>query len=290
MDSENAKRELSEVPSRDLEQLEQPEHPGPHTRRTISVRLTAPSRRGTPTERQETTPSVYPVSKSTEEKAAIQKRAEGRAKVPQKFRDSFKHFFFSSTGVLKILRMGLIIAALACFLVAQAHEWYVAITVLEICIVLGFILIYLLTLHRLLTFLHWPLLDLINSVITAVFLLVVAILAMEEKKRRHLFYVGGSLCLTAAIVCAIDGLVVTKMMRNNLKRIVGVQTETKQSRDQPPKLQPAPEPTPEPTPEPAPKPAHQPAPGASRKHAPKSTRAPSQKRVPKPVKPVPSSS
>ncbi|XP_008572361.1 PREDICTED: pre-mRNA-splicing factor cwc22-like [Galeopterus variegatus] len=164
MDSENAKRELSEVPSKDLEQLEQPEHPGPHTRRTISVRLTAPSRRGsasvaqpaasvgpahsvgparsvrsahpvrpkpsvrpghllrsttpvhheprerpapsrTPTERRETTPSVPPVSESAEEKAAIQKRAEGRAKVPQKFRDSFKHFFFSSTGVLKILRM-----------------------------------------------------------------------------------------------------------------------------------------------------------------------------------------
>ncbi|XP_021564574.1 chemokine-like factor isoform X6 [Carlito syrichta] len=33
--------------------------------------------------------------------------------------------------------------------------------------------------------------DLINSIITSVFLLVVAILTMQEKKRRHLFYVGG---------------------------------------------------------------------------------------------------
>uniref|UniRef100_A0A2K6EJD8 CKLF like MARVEL transmembrane domain containing 1 n=1 Tax=Propithecus coquereli TaxID=379532 RepID=A0A2K6EJD8_PROCO len=33
--------------------------------------------------------------------------------------------------------------------------------------------------------------DLINSIISAVFLLVVAILTMREKERRHLFYVGG---------------------------------------------------------------------------------------------------
>ncbi|XP_045389094.1 uncharacterized protein LOC123624980 isoform X3 [Lemur catta] len=33
--------------------------------------------------------------------------------------------------------------------------------------------------------------DLINSIISAVFLLVVAILTMKEKERRHLFYVGG---------------------------------------------------------------------------------------------------
>lgn len=33
--------------------------------------------------------------------------------------------------------------------------------------------------------------DLINSFITAVFLFVVAVLAMEEKERSHLFYVGG---------------------------------------------------------------------------------------------------
>uniref|UniRef100_A0A8C5VJH6 Uncharacterized protein n=1 Tax=Microcebus murinus TaxID=30608 RepID=A0A8C5VJH6_MICMU len=33
--------------------------------------------------------------------------------------------------------------------------------------------------------------DLINSIISAVFLVVVAILTVQEKDRRHLFYVGG---------------------------------------------------------------------------------------------------
>uniref|UniRef100_A0A2K5X3S8 CKLF like MARVEL transmembrane domain containing 1 n=1 Tax=Macaca fascicularis TaxID=9541 RepID=A0A2K5X3S8_MACFA len=72
-------------------------------------------------------------------------------------------------------------------------------------------------------------LDLTNSIITAVFLSVVAILAMQEKERRHLFYVGGSLCLTAVIVCCIDAFVVTKMMRTNLKRFLGIEFESKLS-------------------------------------------------------------
>ncbi|XP_012516065.1 PREDICTED: CKLF-like MARVEL transmembrane domain-containing protein 1 [Propithecus coquereli] len=93
------------------------------------------------------------------EEEEVKKRAEGRAKVPQKFRDSLKRFFFSPTGMLKILRMGFIIGALACFIIVEANESYIAITVLEISIVLFFILIYMLTLHHLLTYLHWPLLS-----------------------------------------------------------------------------------------------------------------------------------
>lgn len=42
-----------------------------------------------------------------------------------------------------------------------------------------------------LTVFHSVLQDLVNSFITAVFLLIVAILAMQEMERRHLFYVGG---------------------------------------------------------------------------------------------------
>ncbi|XP_030616665.1 CKLF-like MARVEL transmembrane domain-containing protein 1 [Delphinapterus leucas] len=76
--------------------------------------------------------------------------------------------------------------------------------------------------------------DLINSFITAVFLFVVAILAMEEKERSHLFYVGGSLCLTAAIVCLIDATVVTKTMRNTMKKALGIKTKTSASPAQEP--------------------------------------------------------
>lgn len=48
--------------------------------------------------------------------------------------------------------------ALACFVISKTHESYIAIAVLETCIVLFFILIYMLTIHRLMTCIHWPLL------------------------------------------------------------------------------------------------------------------------------------
>ncbi|XP_059733424.1 CKLF-like MARVEL transmembrane domain-containing protein 1 isoform X1 [Bos taurus] len=125
-----------------------------------------------------------------------------------------------------VLGGGLLIGAFIFFIIAEAPESYIAITILETCIVVFFILIYMLTLHHLMTYLHWPLLDLINSFITAVFLLIVAILAIQEKERRHLFYIGGALCLTAATVCVIDATLVTKTMRNNLKKALGIKMIT----------------------------------------------------------------
>nr|XP_035971065.1 uncharacterized protein LOC118550263 isoform X2 [Halichoerus grypus] len=71
--------------------------------------------------------------------------------------------------------------------------------------------------------------DLVNSFITAVFLLIVAILAMQEMERRHLFYVGGTQCLTAAIVCILDGIMVTKKIRDKMRRMLGLEYENSSS-------------------------------------------------------------
>ncbi|XP_007517854.1 chemokine-like factor isoform X2 [Erinaceus europaeus] len=175
-------------------------------------------------------PAKEPVSKASADKAAIQKRAEERNRVPIQFRDGFKHFFFTPTGVLKVLRLILLVAALSVFLTADAHESYIAITVLEICIVLFFILVYVLTLHHLLLCLDWHLFDLINSFITSVFLLVVAASAIKEQQRKQLFFTGGMLCLIAALLCIIDAILVTRGMRNKLKKLLGFKVETQQVR------------------------------------------------------------
>lgn len=45
--------------------------------------------------------------------------------------------------------------------------------------------------HVKLTIFNSVLQDLINTCISAVFLSIVAVLAMQEKERRHLFYLGG---------------------------------------------------------------------------------------------------
>ncbi|XP_040838522.1 CKLF-like MARVEL transmembrane domain-containing protein 1 [Ochotona curzoniae] len=160
-------------------------------------------------------------------KKEIQKRAKGRTKVPQKLTDSFKKFFFSPTGILKLVRMGVITAATICFFKANAPESYIGIAILEAFIVIFFILIYLLSLQYLLTYIHWPLLDLINSIISALFLLMVGLLVMEEKKRRHLLFIGGTLCVTAAVLCVIDALMVTKRTRDDIKRLLGANEATR---------------------------------------------------------------
>ncbi|KAF3817772.1 hypothetical protein GH733_013059 [Mirounga leonina] len=217
------------TPTESMEQQQRPARPGAaaaagtasRSGPSAQPRNVAPSAPQGATSR---TPTQAPKSES--EKAAIQKRAEGRALVPPHFRDSFKHFFFSPTGMLKIFRLGLLIGALVCFVIARANEPFIAITVLEICIVLFFILIYMLTLQHLLVNLDWPLLDLVNSFITAVFLLIVAILAMQEMERRHLFYTQ---CLTAAIVCILDGIMVTKKITDKMRRMLGLEYERSSS-------------------------------------------------------------
>uniref|UniRef100_A0A4W2CCT4 CKLF like MARVEL transmembrane domain containing 1 n=1 Tax=Bos indicus x Bos taurus TaxID=30522 RepID=A0A4W2CCT4_BOBOX len=130
---------------------------GPHPERSSGSTLSEHSVSAAPSAYILKQPST-PATLSQEEKEAIQKRAEGRAKVPPKFRDSIKRFFFSPTGALKIIRLGLLIGAFIFFIIAEAPESYIAITILETCIVVFFILIYMLTLHHLMTYLHWPLL------------------------------------------------------------------------------------------------------------------------------------
>ncbi|XP_057610272.1 CKLF-like MARVEL transmembrane domain-containing protein 2 [Chionomys nivalis] len=158
------------------------------------------------------------LSKKIKLHASIKKRAEGRTKVPERFRDSFQLFVFSTTGMLKVLRMCIVAASVFCFVIGGAHEMFIAITIQETCIVLFFVIIYLVTLQHLLICIHWPLLDFINSLISAVFLGVVALITIQEKQRRHLCFIGGILCLSATILCLIDALLVSNEMRKNRKQ------------------------------------------------------------------------
>lgn len=76
-------------------------------RSTPSIRSVHPGPKGKPAGPKKVPDQkpVEPEASSEWEKAAIQKRAEGRTKVPPRFRDSIKHFFFSPTGALKMVRL-----------------------------------------------------------------------------------------------------------------------------------------------------------------------------------------
>nr|XP_048288511.1 CKLF-like MARVEL transmembrane domain-containing protein 2 [Myodes glareolus] len=135
--------------------------------------------------------SSHQLSKKIKLHVSVKKRAESRTKVPERIRDSFQSFFFSTTGMLKVLRMCIVAASVFCFVIGGGHEMFIAITIQETCIVLFFVIVYLVNLHHLLVCIHWPLLDLINSLISAAFLGVVALITIQEKRRRHLCFIGG---------------------------------------------------------------------------------------------------
>ncbi|XP_036753609.1 uncharacterized protein LOC118918689 [Manis pentadactyla] len=83
-----------------------PERPAPSAHSEQCPGPRRPPPRGLPQDPQSGLP-LHKYPSSAQEKAAIQKRAEGRAKVPLKLRDSFKQFLFflSPTGGLKIPRL-----------------------------------------------------------------------------------------------------------------------------------------------------------------------------------------
>nr|KAF6409409.1 chemokine like factor [Rousettus aegyptiacus] len=142
-----------------------------------------------------------------------------------KLKSKHRPFCFSVKGHVKMFRLALTVTSMTFFIISQAPEPYIVITGFEVTIIFFFIILYMFRLDRIINCIFWPLLDLINTFITAVFLLIVAILTIQEKDRRHLFYVGGTLCLTAAILCLVDATLVTKTMRNNIKRALGMKKE-----------------------------------------------------------------
>uniref|UniRef100_A0A8C5XFH9 Chemokine like factor n=1 Tax=Microcebus murinus TaxID=30608 RepID=A0A8C5XFH9_MICMU len=115
-------------------------------------------------------------------------------------------FCFSVKGHVKMLRLALTVTSMAFFIIAQAPEPYIVITGFEVAIILFFILLYILRLDRLMKWLFWPLLDIINSLVTTVFLIIVSVLALIPETTT-LTVVGGAFGFLAAVVCLADGVV-----------------------------------------------------------------------------------
>ncbi|XP_027630416.1 uncharacterized protein LOC102469174 isoform X3 [Tupaia chinensis] len=87
-------------------------------------------------------------------------------------------FCFSVKGHVKMLRLALTVTSMTFFIIAQAPEPYIVITGFEVTVIFFFILLYILRLDRLMKWLFWPLLDIINSLVTTVFMVIISVLAL----------------------------------------------------------------------------------------------------------------
>ncbi|XP_012516066.1 PREDICTED: chemokine-like factor isoform X1 [Propithecus coquereli] len=123
-------------------------------------------------------------------------------------------FCFSVKGHVKMLRLALTVTSMAFFIVAQAPEPYIVITGFEVAIIFFFIILYILRLDRLMKWLFWPLLDIINSLVTTVFLVIISVLALIPKTTT-LIVVGGVFGFLAAVVCLADGALIYRKLLFN---------------------------------------------------------------------------
>nr|XP_008507240.1 PREDICTED: chemokine-like factor isoform X2 [Equus przewalskii] len=100
------------------------------------------------------------------------------------------------------------------FILAQAPEPYIVITGFEVTVIFFFIILYMLRLDRVIDCLFWPLLDIINSLVTAVFMIVISVLALMPETTTFTV-LGGMFGLLAAVCCIADGALIYRKLLFN---------------------------------------------------------------------------
>ncbi|XP_070616471.1 chemokine-like factor [Erythrolamprus reginae] len=115
----------------------------------------------------------------------------------------------SSGGILKAVRMMLSFMATVTFAIRRSHEAFLALVIMELVITFLFYLLYLLKLDAKLKFLFWPLADAFNSLVAALFLIIVGLCATIIKTIRETL-IGGVFCLILSIVCIIDAALILR--------------------------------------------------------------------------------
>ncbi|NXI57442.1 CKLF factor, partial [Chloroceryle aenea] len=116
-----------------------------------------------------------------------------------------RDFPSSPRGALKIARALVALVTFLCFLCSRSRGAYTALAALEVVITVLFFLLYLLKLDKKLSWLFWPLADIFNSVISALFLLVVCLFAVIIKTNNGTL-AGGVLGLVLLVLCVADAV------------------------------------------------------------------------------------
>ncbi|EFB15841.1 hypothetical protein PANDA_006901, partial [Ailuropoda melanoleuca] len=106
------------------------------------------------------------------------------------------------------------VTSMTFFIIAQAPEPYIVITGFEVTVTLFFIMLYILRLDRLIACLFWPLLDIINSVIAAIFMIIISVLALLPETTTFIV-LGGVFGLLAAVCCIADGVLIYRKLLFN---------------------------------------------------------------------------
>ncbi|KAM8776477.1 chemokine-like factor [Rhynchonycteris naso] len=123
-------------------------------------------------------------------------------------------FCCSVKGWVKMLRLALTVTSMTFFIISQAPESYIVITGFEATITFFFIILYMLRIDRLSRCIFWPLLDIINSMVTTVFMIMVSVLALLPETTTYVV-LGGVFGLLLVVFSIADGVLVYRKLLLN---------------------------------------------------------------------------
>ncbi|XP_051485093.1 chemokine-like factor [Apus apus] len=113
----------------------------------------------------------------------------------------------SPRGAVKIARTLVALVTFICFAASRSHEAYTALAAMEAAITALLFVLNLLQLDRKMSWFFWPLADVLNSVIAALFLVVVCLLAISIKTNNGTL-AGGVLGLILLVLCVVDAVLI----------------------------------------------------------------------------------
>ncbi|XP_018607933.1 chemokine-like factor [Scleropages formosus] len=125
-------------------------------------------------------------------------------------------FLKSIRGILKIGEMATVFVAFVCF-TAAADPPYIAATCMEFSITLGLLLLYVLKINKMITFFFWPLVDVFNSVVAAIFMFVLSLIAVSTYSAKGTLG-GGIVGLMAVGLWGADAFLLFRKITFNQPR------------------------------------------------------------------------
>ncbi|NXT00403.1 CKLF factor, partial [Jacana jacana] len=114
----------------------------------------------------------------------------------------------SPRGFIKLARALVAAVAFVCFAASSSPGAYTSLAGMEVAITGLFFLLYLLKLDQRLSWLFWPLADVFNSVIAALFLLVCLFAVVVKTNKGTL--AGGVCGLVLLVLCVVDAVLLSR--------------------------------------------------------------------------------
>ncbi|XP_048886746.1 chemokine-like factor [Brienomyrus brachyistius] len=127
-------------------------------------------------------------------------------------------FLKTLRGSLKIVEMLATFVAFLSFAVA-AERPYMAAAGIEFCITLAFLLLYLLKFNKRFTYLCWPLMDVANSLVAAVFIFILSLVAVVTYSTKGTL-IGGIFLTMSACLWSVDGILLFRKIFNKATNTV----------------------------------------------------------------------